>query len=163
MIAFMFWNIGKKSILDRVARIANRHKADILVLAECEAEPDAVVAALNQSPGARWEYPTEITPSKLKVFSHLVPGSRAFFNPMWRFMTDSPGKPSGTYHFRVAKPINHFWYTLDQVLVRPDLADKLVSVDIIDTDGIQSLVTPSGWPDAENASDHLPILAVLDV
>lgn len=273
MIAILFWNIRKKSILDRVARIAGRYDVDVLVLAECEAEESGVLAALAEHAGTGWHHPPSV-PSKLKVFSHLPVGNvtevfstanerltiretksasgsifflaavhlvaksggwtdhsqssvarhtaediervellrqnprtvligdlnmapfapgmidgfvfhsfmtrelatrrtertvqgtqcrRAFFNPMWRLMTDRGGKPPGTYYWHESLPDNHYWYMLDQVLVRPELADKVVSVDIIDTDGLRPLTTDNGWPDAENASDHLPILAVLDL
>jgi exonuclease III len=88
---------------------------------------------------------------------------RPFFNPMWQFMTDRAGRPSGTYFWTQTVLDNHYWYTLDQVLVRPELADKLLHVEIVETDGERSLLTRSGRPDAETASDHLPILVILDL
>ena len=52
----------------------------------------------------------------------------------------------------------------DQVLVRPELADKLGRVEILDFDGQQSLVTKrSGRPRRSVSSDHLPIFFELDL
>lgn len=81
----------------------------------------------------------------------------AFYNPMWAFQQDRHPKPSGTYYLHSSKPVNYFWNTYDQVLVRPELIDALADVEILDSDGVYALVTPNGWPDAERGSDHLPI------
>lgn len=91
------------------------------------------------------------------------PCRRAFFNPMWQFMTDRGQRPPGTYYWKQTVPDTHYWYTLDQVLVRPELADKLLHVEIVETDGNRSLLTRGGIPDSVNASDHLPVLAILDL
>ncbi len=81
----------------------------------------------------------------------------AFFNPMWRFMTDR--HPAGTYYLRDSRPINHFWHTPDQLLVRPAVMDTLEEVTVVDSDGTESLLDPAnGWPDTVNGSDHLPLL-----
>jgi hypothetical protein len=83
----------------------------------------------------------------------------AFFNPMWQFLTDRGSLPAGTHYFAESKPVNHYWYTPDQVLVRPEVADKLVDVQVLGTDGYDSLVDRRfGWPDTTGGSDHLPIL-----
>jgi hypothetical protein len=83
----------------------------------------------------------------------------AFFNPMWRFLTDRDALPAGTHYFADSKPVNHYWYTPDQVLVRPEVVDKLVDVQVLVTDGMDSLLDLRyGWPDCVKGSDHLPIL-----
>ncbi len=87
---------------------------------------------------------------------------RTFYNPMWQFLTDRDDRPAGTYYRRASEPLNHFWYAYDQVLVRPELEDKLRDVDILETDGTESLLTGQGWPDAKSGSDHLPLLFRLD-
>lgn len=88
---------------------------------------------------------------------------RTFFNPMWRFMTDRGSRPPGTYYWKQTVTDNHFWYTLDQVLVRPELAAKLLHIEIVETDGARALLTRNGFPDGDNASDHLPILTIFDL
>ncbi len=74
MNTILFWNIRKKPILDRVARIAGRYGVDVLVLAECDAEESDVLAALAEHAGTGWHHPPSV-PSKLKVFSHLPVGN----------------------------------------------------------------------------------------
>jgi endonuclease/exonuclease/phosphatase family metal-dependent hydrolase len=87
----------------------------------------------------------------------------AFFNPMWQFLTDRGSRPSGTLYFDAPRPINPYWHTPDQVLVRPGLVDRLVEVQVLETDGIDSLLDArSGRPDETNGSDHLPLLFRLD-
>jgi endonuclease/exonuclease/phosphatase family metal-dependent hydrolase len=87
----------------------------------------------------------------------------SFFNPMWQFMTDRSPHPSGTVYFEEARPTNPYWHTPDQVLVRPALVDRLVEVQVLETDGIVSLLdASSGRPDDTNGSDHLPLLFRLD-
>jgi hypothetical protein len=86
-----------------------------------------------------------------------------FFNPMWQFMTDRGSRPAGTHYFPDSRPVNHFWYTPDQLLVRPGVVDKLVDVQVLETDGTDSLLDRRyGWPDTTCGSDHLPLLFRLD-
>lgn len=95
----------------------------------------------------------------------VVQGSErpAFFNPMWQFLTDRGTRPSGTLYFDHTRPINPYWHTPDQVLVRPELVDRLVEVQVLETDGTDSLVdTATGRPNTSNGSDHLPLLFRLD-
>jgi endonuclease/exonuclease/phosphatase family metal-dependent hydrolase len=82
---------------------------------------------------------------------------------MWRFLADRGRGPSGTYYRRESVPVNHYWHALDQVLVRPELADKVVNVEILDHDGTEPLTHPDGgWPDPDQASDHLPLLFTIN-
>jgi endonuclease/exonuclease/phosphatase family metal-dependent hydrolase len=86
-----------------------------------------------------------------------------FFNPMWRFLTDRASQPAGTYYFHESAPANHFWYALDQVLVRTELMDKLSAVEVLESDGTDSLLDGKNlWPDQAAGSDHLPLLVRLD-
>lgn len=273
MVTILFWNINGKPLLARLARLAAREAADVVILAECAAAPADVAAALNTAPAHGWihlpsvcerfraftrlpagavvEQFTEIG-GRMNVWKvqpgpeapvllaavHLVskfgwkpedqldaarplaeeleleegrqpnrgtvvvgdfnmnpydpglisssafhatmtrrlaeqrsrrvvqgrPQRKAFFNPMWRFMTDRDGSPAGTYYWDAAIPSNHYWYTLDHVLVRPELADKLNRVTILDHDGTDPLTVPGdGRPDALAGSDHLPVLVALDI
>lgn len=267
MITFLFWNIQKKPLQHRVARIADRYCVDIVVLAECEVPTADMVSALNAPAAeANWIQPPAGV-RRLHLFTRLPPGSvidrfteashrmtvreirpatgtpfllaavhlpskfnwkdsdhvswihfltdqleriegeapgrlvlvgdlnmdpfddavvggfglhalptrreaawqdgrivlgrasnRAFYNPMWRFLGQEP-EPAGTFYRRGSVPVNHFWHALDQVLLRPALADKLVSINILARDGVEPLTHPErGWPDTDTGSDHLPIL-----
>lgn len=92
-------------------------------------------------------------------------GHGMFYNPMWGFLGDwnklVPGPP-GTYYRSAAETVNYFWNTFDQVLVRPELADRLTAVSVLDHDGAASLLTPNGLPDRNDGSDHLPLLFRLE-
>ncbi len=272
MVTVLFWNVGKKSLLARLARLAAREAADVVILAECADPPADVAAALNAA-GSGWTAPPSVC-ERLRTFTRLPPGSltelfndasqrlniwklriapgrplllagvhlvskfgwsdidqleaagmivedleleegretnrglvvigdfnmtpfdpglvsghgfhalmtrelanrrsqrtvqgrrcrRTFFNPMWEFLTDRGQAPAGTYYRHDAVYHNHYWYTLDQVLVRPELASKVARVAIVDHDGIDPLTVPGGgWPDRTDGSDHLPILVTLDI
>lgn len=88
---------------------------------------------------------------------------RFFYNPMWKFFGDGTEGPPGTYYLHSSKPGQFFWNMYDQVLVRPALADKLVDVKILDSDGRSSLLTQNGLPSDAHGSDHLPLLFQLDL
>ncbi len=272
MLTFLFWNVQKKPILHRVARICEAHAVDVVILAECEAKLSEVVASLNVDTANRYVAPNAIAQRTKIVFRHsemvhvelfndsadrlavrrlsfdgrspvllgvvhlpspvswtlddraafvqhvaedlrriedlernrrtvlvgdfnmspfdnalvgaysfhalmtrelaarknnrLVQGieCRSFFNPMWQFLTDRNSRPAGTHYFESSTPINHFWHTYDQVLVRPELMDKLSKVEILDSDGVESFVKSDGRPDSgSSSSDHLPILFQLDL
>ncbi len=82
-----------------------------------------------------------------------------FYNPMWSFLGDcSPGPPGTVYHQR-AEHRMYFWNMFDQVLIRPELLDRfrMDGLAIIDHNGVESLLTDAGRPNARIGSDHLPI------
>ncbi|MCK4340168.1 MAG: endonuclease/exonuclease/phosphatase family protein [Phycisphaerae bacterium] len=87
-----------------------------------------------------------------------------FYNPMWGLYGDRDGRPPGTYYYR-GSYVTQFWHMLDQVLVRPALLEAFPTecVIIIDRVAERSLLTCSGLPDRENASDHLPIMFELNL
>lgn len=88
-----------------------------------------------------------------------------FYNPMWNFYGDATRGPPGTYYYNSSKPIEYFWNIFDQVLLRPDLLDRLNDSDIsvIDSDGKNSFLTKNGIPNRRIVSDHLPILFKLSL
>jgi len=88
-----------------------------------------------------------------------------FYNPMWNHFGDSSSTPPGTYYYNSAKPINYYWNIYDQVLIRPDLLDYFSndSLKIITRVGTTNFLNPSGIPNKNIASDHLPIVFHLDL
>jgi hypothetical protein len=101
-------------------------------------------------------------------------GFLPFYNPMWSCFGDRPlgrfklakanKRPPGTYFFDNTKArANRFWKMYDQILLRPDLMESLVHLEIVDTDGKESLVTPEGRPRADSLTDHLPVLFELSL
>lgn len=88
-----------------------------------------------------------------------------YYNPMWSFMGDASGGPSGTYFYRRSEPVCYFWNTFDQVLLRPALLDCFRNADlqILTTDGVTEFTGRHKRPDHRRVSDHLPILFGLDL
>ncbi|VTU01781.1 Endonuclease/exonuclease/phosphatase family protein OS=Bacteroides sp. 3_1_19 GN=HMPREF0104_02709 PE=4 SV=1: Exo_endo_phos [Gemmataceae bacterium] len=81
-----------------------------------------------------------------------------FYNPMWSCFGDISAGPSGTHYWANAEePTNHFWQLYDQVLVRPELIASFVRVEILASDGQESLLTRAGRPRSTVLSDHLPL------
>lgn len=83
---------------------------------------------------------------------------RMFYNPMWGHFGDRTTGPPGTYYFPGSTTDNSFWNIYDQVIVRPDLMDRLTELEIIEAIGGQSLLTLKTFtPNDRFYSDHLPI------
>lgn len=89
-------------------------------------------------------------------------GYRMLYNPMWGCLGDRTPGPPGTYYRGAAEAVNYFWNTYDQVLVRPELIDRLSDLAVLDTDGTDSLLTRNGLPARRTISDHLPLFFRLD-
>ena len=85
---------------------------------------------------------------------------RFFYNPMWSRLGGESVGPAGTYYYNSASPVNHFWHTFDQVLIRPELLPNFRDEDLIVLTEINShsFLTANGLPNARVASDHLPLL-----
>lgn len=267
MLTFLFWNIQKKPLLPRVARIAMANAVDVVILTECANTDAELLAELNAGGPIRYKCPNRHNDrfrvastlpksripevfndasNRLSIHDVLLPGRASmtlalvhlqappkarygmalriagevrvfeeqfghertilvgdfnlspfedpivdalgfhalmtrdlvgrrngriiqgveyptFFNPMWQFQTDRGSRPAGTFYFHDSGEVNHFWYAPDQVMVRPELVDKLVDVAVVETDGSDSLLDPTyGWPDTANGSDHLPLLFRID-
>jgi Endonuclease/Exonuclease/phosphatase family len=88
---------------------------------------------------------------------------RLFYNPMWGCYGDQTHGPPGSYYLRASKPLNYYWNIYDQVLVRPEIMDRLKTLRILDNDGRDSLLTQHGLPGGAEGSDHLPIFFQLDL
>ena len=87
-----------------------------------------------------------------------------FYNPMWSFLGDRNGTAPGTYHLSASEDVCYFWNAFDQVLIRPELMQRLGpdSVQVVSTVGDVSLLDAVGKPDRSQYSDHLPVLLRLD-
>lgn len=268
-LCFLFWNLNRRPLHDRAARIAAGRAADLVVLAECPTPPADVISALaaagagrfHEADGScgrlrvlsrlgrrvvrfvfaddldRWliyrvmpRFAPELLlavahlPSKTNIqeptqrlaartlaadidqnedrrkhqrsvlvgdlnmnpFEEGVAGAghlhgvmartvaaseersvhgrpyRMFYNPMWGLLGDRTPGPPGTYYRSAAEAVNYYWNTYDQVLVRPELADRLTGPEVLVTDGVTSLLTVNGLPDRTTGSDHLPLVFRLD-
>jgi hypothetical protein len=88
-----------------------------------------------------------------------------FYNPMWGLFGDFAAGPPGTYYYSSSEQISLFWNIFDQVLIRPDLINEFDNSEltIITSDGEIEFLTPSGLPNANLLSDHLPIYFQLNL
>lgn len=85
-----------------------------------------------------------------------------FYNPMWGFFGDRTPGPAGTYYRLSSQRVNYFWSIFDQVLLRPEVMDRITDLRIVDSDGVDRFVRPDGRPDRKVGSDHLPLYLRLD-
>jgi hypothetical protein len=85
---------------------------------------------------------------------------RYFYNPMWGHFGDAKGHTAGSYFYDAAEHVNYYWNVFDQVMLRPELAERFdpSRLSIVTTIGAQSLVRPDGTPDRTAGSDHLPLV-----
>lgn len=106
-----------------------------------------------------------MTKQQARKLPRTVQGTKYgyFYNPMWGHFGDRTDGPSGTYYLSSSRPHQYFWNMYDQVLLRPSLMDKLKDLEILDSDGVEPLVTSDGRPHKINASDHLPLLFRLEL
>mgnify|MGYP003374493929 CR=1 FL=1 len=78
-----------------------------------------------------------------------------FYNPMWNLFGDFNGAP-GTYFHSNPPSLSLYWNILDQVLIRPGIANNFEnkSLKVVEKIGSSSLVDKRNRP---LLSDHLPI------
>ncbi|QMW07215.1 endonuclease/exonuclease/phosphatase family protein [Spirosoma foliorum] len=86
-----------------------------------------------------------------------------FYNPTWSLFGDLNKDVSGTYYYKHAEHVCYEWNVFDQVLIRPRLVPNFVkdSLEIIQTDGVTSLITTRNTPNQSTYSDHLPLFFTL--
>ncbi|MDX2043590.1 MAG: hypothetical protein SF097_20400 [Acidobacteriota bacterium] len=56
MTTFLFWNLGKKPLAERLLRIAHSYSVDVLILAECEIAPGLILETLNHQSFPMFHY-----------------------------------------------------------------------------------------------------------
>lgn len=69
MLTVLFWNVGRRSLADRVARIAHGRNADLVILAEC-ANSGWVTRRLNERPAGTVYFPVA-TASRLTIYTRF--------------------------------------------------------------------------------------------
>lgn len=81
-----------------------------------------------------------------------------YYNPMWHLMGNASNSSKGTFYYSTETK-SYYWYTYDQVILRPDLIDKfdLNKLKIIDVINKNRLTSKNNIPDKKRISDHLPI------
>lgn len=91
---------------------------------------------------------------------HLHKGYELYYNPMWSLFGDKLPGPAGTV-YDTSNQGPYGWSMLDQVILNHSVVDLFEDVTILTEAGESSLMNQHGHPDAENASDHFPILLTL--
>jgi hypothetical protein len=85
-----------------------------------------------------------------------------FYNPMWRTYGHQQHQEAGaaTHYWIRAWAHELGWFMLDQVVLRPEESGRFPEsqLRIITQVGAISLLDAEGLPDAQTASDHLPIV-----
>lgn len=81
-----------------------------------------------------------------------------YYNPMWHLMGNALNLCKGTFYYP-NETKSYYWYTYDQVIIRPDLIDKfdINNLNVIDIINKSSLINKNSIPNKKMISDHLPI------
>ena len=262
---FLFWNINRRPLAGLVAELAEIHRVDVVILAECDTDPAIILDALNRTTGTDFRIPVSfcerivtftrfsteflrpefenervsirrlVLPDRLPVLLaavHLLSkrswsgesqgfecveladrieieekkaghsrtilvgdfnmnpfesglvssiglnsvmsrqvasrGTRTvqgreypfFYNPMWSHFGDARSATAGSYFYDASQHVSYYWNIFDQVMLRPELADRFhpSQLSIVRAIGRLSLVRPNGRPDKQKGSDHLPLV-----
>ncbi|MEY8337151.1 hypothetical protein AALB16_03845 [Lachnospiraceae bacterium 62-35] len=104
-------------------------------------------------------------PNRALKRSRILNGNKIkfYYNPMWHLM-GKQGKALGTYYFEADQDDNSFyWYTFDQVLIRPELINDFIweEFEIIDHIAKNSLIKDNKIY-STRYSDHLPVKFAID-
>ena len=69
-----------------------------------------------------------------------------FYNPMWNHFGDANSETAGSYFYNASEHVSYYWNVFDQVLIRPELAEKFDpnSLQILKSAGKSSLVRGDG-------------------
>ncbi len=88
-----------------------------------------------------------------------------FYNPMWSHYGDRSSGPPGTYYRGDGGQLLTYWYMLDQVLLRPELLDRVSGfhVEIVKAAGDHRLYRDDVGLIDESISDHLPVYCEFSV
>lgn len=75
---FLFWNINRKPLAEAVADLANADQIDVVILVECEMEPNSVLSALNGG----WQGGFHFPPGECAAVRVFTRFSRDFLTPV---------------------------------------------------------------------------------
>ena len=70
MISFLFWNVKRNPLQDRIARLARTFNVDVLLLAECDMDRQAMTASLSSESPMPFHFPAE-QPGKVLLWTRL--------------------------------------------------------------------------------------------
>lgn len=83
-----------------------------------------------------------------------------FYNPMGNHFGDSQSETAGSYYYDAGEHVNYYWHLFDQLLLRPELAERFdpERLSIVKATRSLSLIRSDGRPDDTKGSDHLPLI-----
>jgi exonuclease III len=90
--------------------------------------------------------------AKTKSFQTLRP----LYNPMWRWLSEQAQHPHGTFYRKHDDAVVS-WQCLDQIMVSPDLADRIARVTILERLLGEVLIEPNRAAMNGDYGDHLPV------
>jgi hypothetical protein len=131
-MTFLFWNLKRQPLSPRIARLAAAHEVDIIMLAECDIEPAAILAALNAGGGRRYCFPASES-RKIRVFTRFAETQlvELYTNPVSRLSIRrvelDNGQPFLLADVHFPSRVN--WDRDDQVLAATDLANDICQVE----------------------------------
>ena len=70
-ISFLFWNMMKRPLQDRLAKMVSTHGADIVILAECGLPSAVIETALAQQTNQNYRLAPSNVEEKIRIFSRL--------------------------------------------------------------------------------------------
>lgn len=68
MITFLFWNLNQQPLESHIARLASRHRVDVIILAECAILERVMTNELYRQTGRRFHLPFSIC-EKIRIFT----------------------------------------------------------------------------------------------
>lgn len=71
LVSFLFWNIGKRPLQERLANMVRAHDVDIVMLAECTVTPQEIETALLQKTSRQYRLAPTNDASKTLIFTRL--------------------------------------------------------------------------------------------
>ncbi len=94
-----------------------------------------------------------------------------FYNPMWNWLGDREyhsgrNKLPGSFYYRTTSDVTQiYWNVFDKVVVRPQLIDAVdySSLKIIEALSTAELISQDCENRADNFTDHLPLMFILNV
>jgi hypothetical protein len=128
MASFLFWNLNRQPLGDRIARAAAHYSADFVLLAECLMPPAQVLAELN----ARSDPPNFVYPfsqgSRIQIYTRRPAKSviDEFNSPRMTIRQVDLGPPPGillaVVHFQSKGPWDRDDQTLESTALAADIA-----------------------------------------
>ena len=131
-VSFLFWNLYRQPLLERVVRLARRHEVDILMLAEFAIDPTETRDALRRSVDASFSL-TKSSGDKILIYTRLPNSSmtESFYDPFGAVtirrveVGQSPGILLAVVHL----PSRVNWDKDDQSLQMTGLARDIALVE----------------------------------